>query len=279
MPELAEVETIARILAKGDIQTPSLIGQKIVGTSVFWKKTVAEPELETFQSAIKNQTVNKISRRGKFLILELDHAFLLYHLRMSGDLKMRYANTAIPLAYPFYAHDHVYLHFESHWHLAFNDTRKFGRLWLTQNPQTILHKLGPEPFDPKLTGTVFFEMLKKHKRQLKPLLLDQSFLAGLGNIYTDEALFQAQLHPKRLSNTLTEEDANRLLRAIRKVLRLGIEHNGASIDWAYKGGGFQNYFQVYQQTDNPCPRCGQPIQRTVIGQRGTHYCAYCQKNY
>ena len=276
MPELPEVETISRILAQGDSQTPSIIGQRIVGTSVFWERTIAEPDLTTFQAAITNQSIQKISRRGKFLIMGLDHAFLLIHLRMSGDLMMRHAEIPLPLKQPLMQHDHVTFHFASHWHLAFNDTRKFGRVWLTLNPNQVLGKLGLEPFDPKLTGTVFFEMLKKHKRQLKPLLLDQSFLAGLGNIYTDEALFLAGLHPKRLSNTLTEEHASHLLRAIRKVLRLGIEHNGASIDWAYKGGGFQNYFQVYQQTDNPCPRCGQAIQRTVISQRGTHFCAICQ---
>ncbi len=276
MPELPEVETIARNLAQGDFQTPSLIGQKIVGTSVFWNRTIAEPDLTTFQSAIVNQTVQNISRRGKFLIMGLDHAFLLIHLRMSGDLIMRQAEITLPLTKPLIPHDHVTFHLESHWHLAFNDTRKFGRVWLTLDPSQVLGKLGPEPFDSKLTGAVFFQRLTSHQRQLKALLLDQSFLAGLGNIYTDEALFQAQLHPKRLSNTLSADDANRLLRAIRKVLRLGIEHNGASIDWAYKGGGFQNYFKVYQQTDNPCPRCGQAIQRTTVSQRGTHFCPRCQ---
>ena len=276
MPELPEVETIARNLAKGDEQTPSVLGQRIVSSSVFWAKTVAEPDLLSFHSAIKNQSVLNVSRRGKFLIFDLDHAFLLIHLRMSGDLIMRYAETTLPLNVPLLAHDHVYFHFANHWHLAFNDTRKFGRVWLTPDLNQVLGKLGPEPFDPKLTGTAFAHKLSKYKRQLKPLLLDQHFIAGLGNIYTDEALFVAGLHPKRLSNSLSFDDANRLLRAIRKVLRLGIEHNGASIDWAYKGGRFQNYFQVYQQTGNPCPHCGKPIQRTVIGQRGTHFCERCQ---
>ena len=277
MPELPEVETIARHLAKGDEQTPSVIGQKIVSSSVFWAKTIAEPDISSFQSAVKNQTVLNVSRCGKFLIMELDHAFLLIHLRMSGDLMMRHADIALPLDVPLVPHDHVYFHFGNSWHLAFNDTRKFGRVWLTPDPKNVLGKLGPEPFDPKLTARVFANRLSDYKRQLKPLLLDQSFSAGLGNIYSDEALFIAGLHPKRLSNTLSFDDSNRLLRAIRKVLRLGIEHNGASIDWAYKGGGFQNYFQVYQQTGNPCPHCGKPIQRTVIGQRGTHFCERCQK--
>lgn len=276
MPELPEVETIARNLAKGDEQTPSVLGQRIVSSSVFWAKTVAEPDLLSFHSAVKNQSVLNVSRRGKFLIFDLDHVFFLIHLRMSGDLIMRYADMPLPLSKPLVPHDHVYLHFADNWHLAFNDTRKFGRVWLTPDPNHILAKLGPEPFDPKLTDVNFADKLRKHKRQLKPLLLDQSFIAGLGNIYTDEALFEAGLHPKRQSNSLSLDDSSHLLRAIRKVLRLGIEHNGASIDWAYKGGGFQNYFQVYQQTGNPCPRCGNPITRTVIGQRGTHFCERCQ---
>lgn len=276
MPELPEVETISRILARGDSQTPSLPGQRIVRASVFWERTIAEPDLSTFQSAIIDQTVQSISRRGKFLILELDRAFLLIHLRMSGDLVMRYAETPLPLTKPLMPHDRVTFHLASHWHLAFNDTRKFGRIWLTPNADDVLANLGPEPFDPELIDFVFLEMLKNHNRQLKALLLDQSFIAGLGNIYTDEALFEAGLHPKRLSNSLNLDEANRLLHAIRKVLLLGIEHNGASIDWVYKGGGFQNYFQVYQQTGHPCPRCGQAIQKTTVGQRGTHFCANCQ---
>ena len=276
MPELPEVETISRILARGDSQTPSLPGQRIVRASVFWERTIAEPDLSTFQAAIIDQTVQSISRRGKFLILELDRAFLLIHLRMSGDLVMRYAETPLPLTHPLMPHDRVIFHLASHWHLAFNDTRKFGRIWLTPNADDVLANLGPEPFDPELTDFVFLGMLKNHNRQLKALLLDQSFIAGLGNIYSDEALFEAGLHPKRLSNSLSFDEANRLLHAIRKVLLLGIEHNGASIDWVYKGGGFQNYFQVYQQTGHPCPRCGQAIQKTTVGQRGTHFCANCQ---
>lgn len=276
MPELPEVETISRILARGDSQTPSLPGQRIVRASVFWERTIAEPDLSTFQAAIIDQTVQSISRRGKFLILELDRAFLLIHLRMSGDLVMRYAETPLPLTQPLMPHDRVTFHLASHWHLAFNDTRKFGRIWLTPNADDVLANLGPEPFDPELTDFVFLGMLKNHNRQLKALLLDQSFIAGLGNIYTDEALFEAGLHPKRLSNSLSFDEANRLLHAIRKVLLLGIEHNGSSIDWVYKGGGFQNYFQVYQQTGHPCPRCGQAIQKTTVGQRGTHFCASCQ---
>ncbi|HEX9019391.1 MAG TPA: zinc finger domain-containing protein, partial [Anaerolineaceae bacterium] len=114
------------------------------------------------------------------------------------------------------------------------------------------------------------------RRQLKPLLLDQTFLAGLGNIYADEALFAARLHPLRNSSTLTQEEAGRLWTGIRAVLAEGIRRNGASIDWAYRGGDFQNHFMVYQRTGLPCYTCGSPVERITVGQRGTHFCPHCQ---
>ena len=137
--------------------------------------------------------------------------------------------------------------------------------------------LGPEPFDEELTPAVFADMLQKRSRQLKPLLIDQSFLAGIGNIYADEALFKARLHPLRQSDSLTLTEAGDLLESIRFVLTKGIDQKGASIDWVYRGGDFQNYFQVYQQTGNPCPRCGKPIEKIKVGQRGTHFCPACQR--
>jgi formamidopyrimidine-DNA glycosylase len=119
-------------------------------------------------------------------------------------------------------------------------------------------------------------MLHERKRAIKPLLLDQHFLAGMGNIYADEALFRAGIHPIQSSETLDQKTSTTLLEAIRFTLARGIEANGASIDWVYRGGDFQNHFQVYQQTGNPCPRCGQPVNKTIVGQRGTHFCPHCQ---
>jgi formamidopyrimidine-DNA glycosylase len=144
------------------------------------------------------------------------------------------------------------------------------------DPETILGKLGPEPLENAIKARDFFIMLAARKRQLKPLLLDQHFLAGLGNIYVDEALWLARLHPLRLASELNREQAGQLLRAIRQVLKDSIRANGSTIDWAYRGGNFQNQFKVYQQTDNPCPRCGTPIRRILAGQRGTHFCPNCQ---
>jgi len=160
--------------------------------------------------------------------------------------------------------------------LVLNDTRKFGRVWLVTDPQEVIGGLGPEPFDPSFTVQMLYELLHGRRRQMKPLLLDQHFIAGLGNIYTDEALHFSQVHPLRLSDTISVSEAEKLLYAIRTVLQSGIEHNGASIDWVYRGGSFQNHFRVYDRAGQPCPACGTPIQRIVVGQRGTHFCPTCQ---
>ena len=140
----------------------------------------------------------------------------------------------------------------------------------------VFARLGPEPLDGSLTGEILHQRLQNRKRQIKPLLLDQGFIAGLGNIYTDEALNLARIHPLTRANGLTRKQAEALLIAIRTVLAEGIRRNGASIDWVYQGGDFQNYFRVYQRTGEPCPVCGTSIQKIVVGQRGTHFCPVCQ---
>jgi formamidopyrimidine-DNA glycosylase len=161
-------------------------------------------------------------------------------------------------------------------YLAFNDTRKFGRVWLTDQPQNVLGKLGPEPLGNEFTPQWLYENLRKRKRQLKPLLLDQSFLAGVGNIYADESLHMAKLHPLGLSNAISQKKAAALHEAIQSVLKEGIRRNGASIDWVYRGGEYQNYFRVYDREGEPCPVCGTKIQKLTVGQRGTHVCPKCQ---
>lgn len=271
MPELPEVETIATNLRSGAHGSPTLIGRRILETHLLWKRTLAEPDAEEFAERICNQVIHDIGRRGKFLVMNLSVDTLLFHLRMSGDLLVRHPST--PLA----THDRLVLNLEPDIRLAFNDARKFGRVWLTAEPFSVLGKLGPEPLDENLTPSRFFEMLHARNRQLKPLLMDQAFLAGLGNIYTDEALHMAKLHPLASSQTLKPESAATLLSSIRFVLQQGIHRSGASIDWVYRGGDFQNYFRVYQRSGEPCPLCGTPIQRMVVGQRGTHFCPHCQK--
>ena len=270
MPELPEVETIRRGLISGNGEIPSLLYQRIISVDLFWRKTVASPDSLQFIQRLQQREIVSVNRRGKFLLIDLDHGTLIFHLRMSGDLRIQ------PAGEPTQKHDRLQLNFNSGWKLVFNDTRKFGHAWLTEDPQKVLSGIGPEPLDSDLTPDKFYAMLQVRSRQIKPLLMDQRFLAGLGNIYTDEALFSASIHPLRRSNTLTQPEAERLLAAIREVLQQGILSKGASIDWVYRGGDFQNHFQVYKRTGSPCPRCGTPIQHIVVGQRSTHFCPVCQ---
>jgi formamidopyrimidine-DNA glycosylase len=171
----------------------------------------------------------------------------------------------------------VIINFESTYRLAFSNIRKFGRMWYVDDPEIILGVLGPEPLDPAFTPQRLYERLKQHHRQIKPLLMDQHFIAGLGNIYADESLFRAKIHPLRISDSINESEALALHTAIQETLNEGIRRFGSSLDWIYRGGEFQNYFNAYGQTGQPCPRCGTPIQKIIVGQRGTHFCPHCQK--
>jgi formamidopyrimidine-DNA glycosylase len=264
MPELPEVETIARGLKEG------LIGKTILEADVFWARTLATPTVRIFKQQIRGQKIIGVTRRAKYLILQLKNYNLLIHLRMSGDLVLR--ESKINPA----KHDRLVLRLSGKQYLAFNDTRKFGRVWLTDEPESVLGKLGPEPLENGFTPQWLYENLQSRRRQLKPLLLDQTFIAGLGNIYTDESLNIAKLHPLALANTVQPKQAEALHKAIRLVLREGIRRNGASFDWVYRGGEYQNYFRAYDQQGNPCPTCGTIIEKFTVGQRGTHICPKCQ---
>lgn len=284
MPELPEVETIVRALRRSptdehlaaDRPWPSLLGLTITGAELLWERTLAAPSPPEFFARLPGQRVERIGRRGKFLLLELSRDTLLIHLRMTGDLRVEPQQDRAGHPLPLAPHDRAVFYFAEGLRLAFNDARKFGRIWLAADPAEVLSGLGPEPLDPSLTAGDFYARLHVHRRLLKPLLLDQSFLAGLGNIYTDEALHLAGLHPLTPSHQVTPAGAARLLEAIRTVLSEGIRQNGASIDWAYRGGSFQNTFRVYGRAGQPCPTCGHPIERLLVGQRGTHFCPVCQ---
>lgn len=267
MPELPEVETIARTLQ------PELQGKQIRAVSVLWPRTIAEPSPEAFMARLIGQSILGISRRAKYLILSLSRDALLIHLRMSGDLQWRAPGE------PPQKHDRVWLLLSNGEErvLAFHDPRKFGRVWLVERAEQVTEGLGPEPLEEGFTPQLLFERLQASRRQIKALLLDQSFLAGLGNIYSDEALHRAGIHPLRRASDLSEAEATRLWQAIRQVLEEGIRRNGASIDWVYRGGEFQNYFQVYARQGEACYRCGQPIQRLRVAQRSSYFCAGCQK--
>ena len=264
MPELPEVETFAHQLKT------KLIRKTILSADLRWNRTLATPSPKKFKEQIQGQKIVDVGRRAKYLIIQLKDYDLIIHLRMSGDLLIR-DSTIRPAK-----HDRLIIKLSGGQTLAFNDTRKFGRVWLTANPVEVLGKLGPEPLSKEFTPQWLHEALQSKHRQLKPLLLDQTFIAGLGNIYTDEALNIAKLHPAAGSDSVNRKQAQALHEAIRTVLRHGIKRNGASIDWAYRGGQFQNYFRVYDQEGKPCPRCGTTIQKMIIGQRGTHFCPKCQ---
>jgi formamidopyrimidine-DNA glycosylase len=270
MPELPEVETIANILRLGTDRQPAIIGKKITGARLLWERCLATPAFPEFQQRLIGQVIQKIWRRGKFLCLSLPVDTLLIHLRMSGDLLVE------PESAPVLTHHRLILSLEGGVRLAFNDARKFGRVWLVVDPLTVFGDLGPEPLDPSFTALDLFYRLQATRRQIKPLLIDQSFVAGVGNIYADEILYHAKLHPLTPSNTLTFAEVERLHHSLRQVLEEGIRRNGTSIDWVYRGGDFQNYLQVYQRTGEPCLVCGTPIQKMTVGQRGTHFCPVCQ---
>jgi formamidopyrimidine-DNA glycosylase len=270
MPELPEVETIVYALRNGGRDGPRVAGLQVIGAQVLWERTIATPSPKEFKIHIIGQTIQDVSRRGKYIIFHLTDDKMIVHLRMSGDLLVE--TSSIPAA----THHRLILDLEGGTRLSFNDTRKFGRVWLTDNPESVLGKLGPEPLDDSFTKEDLYRSLQSHRRRLKPLLLDQTFLAGMGNIYVDEALHMAKIHPLTRSDAINLDKAGRLWETIRAVLNEGITRSGASIDWVYRGGDFQNYFRVYQRTSEACPECGTLIERIVVSQRGTHYCPSCQ---
>jgi len=264
MPELPEVETITRKLK------PELVDKTIIEADLRWPRTLAFPSAGKFKEQIKGQKILRVGRRAKYLDISLSEFDLLIHLRMSGDVFIKESKITPD------KHDRLILKLTDDKSLVFNDTRKFGRVWLMADPENVLGKLGPEPLSRVFTPQWLHAALHKKHRQLKPLLLDQTFLAGLGNIYTDEALHIAKLHPLAVSDSITAKQARMLQDAVRKVLKEGIRRNGASIDWVYRGGEFQNHFRVYDRKGKPCPACGTKIERIIVGQRSTHYCPKCQ---
>ena len=282
MPELPEVETIARQLREGrhlqsgekHVYIPPLVGRTIVEAHVLWAREVGGLSAKAFERQTAGRRVSSVGRHGKYLIVNLARdgepaSAMLIHLRMSGRLDV------VPQAAAYSKHARVVWLLDEGWALRFDDARKFGRVLLVDEPARITGSIGPDAL--LIPADEFVSRVRQKRRALKPLLLDQTFIAGVGNIYADEALFLAGLHPRRTANTLSAEDALRLHAAIRQVLLDGVAANGASFDWVYPGGNYQEHFRVYGQTGKPCQNCGLPIKRIVVAQRGTHYCENCQK--
>jgi formamidopyrimidine-DNA glycosylase len=270
VPELPEVETIVRELR------PHVVGATILDASVDWARILAHPaeDIEAFRCGVQGQRIEDVWRRGKFIVFTLSGgAYLTIHLRMSGRL------TLAPGGRP----EHLRIHFSlSGGELYFYCQRKFGRVWLVDDPELVLGGLGPEPLSVGLAPAQFSDMLSRRRGRIKPLLLNQRFIAGLGNIYVDEALYRARLHPCRTADTLTKDEIRRLYGAIREVLGQALEHHGTSFDGIFvrpqgQEGRQQEGLLVYGQAGEPCARCATPIERIVVGGRGTHICPRCQR--
>ncbi|PKL27426.1 MAG: DNA-formamidopyrimidine glycosylase [Spirochaetae bacterium HGW-Spirochaetae-2] len=273
MPELPEVETVCR-----DLRSHNVVGVPIEEVSVLWERSIGSMGVDDFYAGLTHRSIEHIDRRGKYIHIHLDdRQSLLIHLRMSGSLSVRKRNSPPDI------HDRIILRFASS-ELVFHDPRKFGRMLLTRNPAVVTDRLGPEPLSAEFTETMFYERLHRRRGRLKSILLDQSFIAGIGNIYADESLFIAGLHPCRTGADLSRDEASALLHAIRFALNQGIESRGTSLgdgegNFASGGrtGSNGTNLHVFRRTDLPCPRCSTKIERIVVGQRSTHFCPNCQK--
>ncbi len=292
MPELPEVETVRR-----DLIRDKILGNTICSAEIFWPRTLATPSIAQFKKEIIGLQIKALSRRGKYLVVKLERSggtkpafsergswsvirgtvFLIIHLRMSGRIEIRKNESAKK-------HDRAKLILRDGREIVFHDTRKFGRWWLVKDLKQVVGRLGPEPFAKMLTLENFEGRLRKTKRMLKPLLLDQTFIAGLGNIYVDEALWLAKLHPKKNSGKLKKSEIKSLYEGILKAIQTGIKNQGTSLGKAEtnfysvagRRGRNQDALNVFRQTGEPCPRCRARIVRIVVGQRSTHFCPTCQ---
>lgn len=274
MPELPEVETVRKGL---EATVNQVTVQKV---SVYWERIIAgKVSSESFKELLVGETLQNFRRRGKFLLLDFDHYTLISHLRMEGKYEV------VPTEEEMKKHTHVVFHLTDGRDIRYLDVRKFGRMEIVplgeEDTVAGIKRLGPEPFEEVFLLTPFQEKLTRVKKAIKPALLDQALVTGLGNIYVDEALFQAKIHPLRPGNSLKPIEVNRLHQAIIQVLGKAIEAGGTTIrtylNALGEAGQFQQELTVYGRTGQSCINCGRPIQKIKVAQRGTHYCAHCQK--
>lgn len=274
MPELPEVETIRRIL---DSQ---LKGQKIGAVRVKHPQVIAHPDAEQFCEAVTGQTFCGTGRRGKFMYLYLGNGSkIVLHLRMTGCLLV------MPPEYPPEKHTHLVIALENGKELRFSDMRRFGRFWLLQKKEedvySGVHKLGLEPTDENLTAEYLHQHFGKSRKAIKTCLLEQSVICGIGNIYSDEILFMAEIHPQRKAVTLSEQEWRTLADTIRRQMIYFTEINEMTAEefLAGKGKEYRNtpYLRVYGHGGEPCPVCGERLQKSVIGGRSSVWCRNCQK--
>jgi formamidopyrimidine-DNA glycosylase len=265
MPELPEVETIRNELA------PSVIGRTVSGVSLLDERIVRSP-LKEFYSRLIGQRITGLGRRGKYLIFSLSRGqVLVIHLKMTGSLWLKEPEKFV----------RAIIHLDDGTNIYFRDPRKFGVMWLADDKESVGAKLGPEALGEEFTAKVLGERLSKRTAPIKALLCDQSLVAGIGNMYADEALFRAKIHPLRAGKSLKTKEVERLYKAIREVLRVGISEKGASTDTYFRPSGEKGtahwQFQVAHRRGESCPVCGTTLKRIVVRQRGSYFCPNCQK--
>lgn len=274
MPELPEVETIVNTLKR------FVIDKKIEDVSVFWPNIVKLPDdVEKFKFILTGQSIRDITRKGKFLLFELDDYVLVSHLRMEGKYNV-YAKEE-----PIDKHTHIVFSFTNGEELRYNDVRKFGTMHVFNKGEELVEKplnqLAPDPFEENFTFDYFFNKLQRTSRSIKAVLLDQTVVAGLGNIYVDEVLFKARIHPLKKANDLSKAEGKLIKQASITVLSEAIEQGGTTIRSYTNSDGemgmFQQELYVYGQEHEPCKTCGQQIEKIRVAGRGTHICVTCQK--
>jgi formamidopyrimidine-DNA glycosylase len=270
MPELPEVQTTINELK------PGVVGRRIKSVNLLTPGAIAQPSPEQFIKGLTGRKILGISRRGKHLIFGLDNGrFLIIHMRMTGSLLLKLAadEPVNPVRVAINLDDGNAIHFR--------DIRRFGRMWLVDSVDPVVGNLGQEPLEPHFTADVLARILDNHKKSIKSLLLDQTKIAGIGNMYADEILHAARIHPRQPANSLKKGEVNRLYSAIPEVLQRGIKNKGASTDTYIRPAGTRGEahleFQVAHRKGKTCPVCGGPIERIVVNQRGTFFCPKCQK--
>ena len=273
MPELPEVETVRSGLE------PQIKNRIIKNVIVNYEKMVS-PKPPKFIDELKNKTIEDIRRRGKYLLFDFSgDVVMISHLRMEG----KYA--VVKRDEPYKKHDHVIFELDNGMDIRYNDTRKFGRMNLVPAGAEFNHgglkTIGPEPTEKDLTFDYLKKTLAKHHRMIKSFLLDQSMIAGLGNIYTDEVLWMSKIHPKRMTDSLSDREIKDLRSNIIDEIKKAIAAQGTTV-FSYlnangHAGTFQNQLNVYHQQGKPCPRCQTTIEKIKVAQRGTHFCPNCQR--
>ena len=270
MPELPEVETIKNELL------PHVVGKCITGVTLFWDGIVRQSAVEEFCSRLIGQGIVGLSRRGKYLIFSLtSNEVLIVHLKMTGSLLLKPAS-AEPEKFI-----RAIIYLDNETGIYFRDPRKFGRIWLVEDTGSVIGRLGPEPLEADFTPEILAQRLYNRSAPIKAILCDQNFVAGVGNMYADEALFAAGIHPLRSGKSLSRGEIEHLYSAIQQVLRAGIINKGASVDTYFRPGGEEgtahSHFQVAHLLGGRlCPFCGTPLERIPVRHRGSYFCPKCQ---